>query len=255
LKKPPRSRHETRVRDAVAEQRRAEWFSGIGLLAERVAGELRQPLTVIRNSVYYLNVHSGEDLDEKRRRHLSILLDETENITSVLANLAALTSTRVPERQDVDVEVVVAAAMDHVRRRFQTEIRTVIQPAAMVYCDPDQLRLALVNVVANSVQAAAQRVDIVCRPADREMVFEITDNGRGMDREVLRRAFELLYTTSPHRIGIGLTVVRRLLGVSGGTVDITSVPGKGTKVTFRLPGRAAPRPDVPGAGVGRTPRR
>jgi signal transduction histidine kinase len=221
---------------------RVQELAVVGRLASRLSGEMRQPLSVIRNAVYFLNLHSGTDLDEKGRRHLTYLLRAVEEMNSIVSNLATLAGAEVPHRQVTDVEVLVAAALGRVETRPGVTIETAVDPGAVLFGDPSQIRLALTNIINNSIEAlpGEGRIRIVCRHAGRETRIVISDNGPGMPEEVRARVFEPLFTTSSHRVGIGLTVAQRLVGASGGTIEIESALGAGTTVTLSFPRHEGP---------------
>ncbi len=211
-------------------------------LASRLSGEMRQPLSVLRNAVYFLNVHLGTDLDEKARRHLSLLLRAVTDMDGIVSNLTTLAGVEVPERQAADVQVLVAAALERVETRPGVIIETAVPPDAAIYCDPLQVRLALTNIINNGVQAlpGEGRVRIVCQHTDSETQIVVSDNGPGMSEEVRRRVFDPLFTTSSHRVGVGLTAAQRLVGASGGTVRVESAPGAGATVILFFPRHREP---------------
>lgn len=196
----------------------AERLWTIGRLACGLSGELRQSLAVIRNSVYFLNLHLGEKIDDATRRHLSIMLRELRATSFMVTNLSALTDQRVPDRQPVDVELLVQAAVSRVPIPSGISVETAVAAGTQLNCDAEQLACALANLLANSIQAmpAGGRVRIIGHVRHPEVVITVEDSGTGMDDETLRRAFEPLFSRSPHRIGLGLTVVRSLVGLNGG---------------------------------------
>ncbi len=233
---------------AAADALLVERLNTLGRLAEGLSGDLRQSLSVIRNSIYFLKMHLGESLDDKVRRHLSIMLREIRTAGRAVTNLSSLSLKRAPERQPVDVELLAASALGQVTAPPDIVVEQVIPQNARVFGDAEQLACAIANVIINSVQAmpAGGKVRIVCRPEPTAVALAIADEGQGMTDEVMARAFEPLFTTSPHRAGLGLTVVRSLVGANGGQVELESRPGHGTTVTFRLP-----KPDQPPAAQAR----
>jgi len=214
-----------------------ERLKTIGRLSDGISGDLRQSLTVIRNSIYFLNIHLGESLDDKVRRHLSLLLREVNNINAIASNLAALASKRLPERQPSDVGLIVATAIGHVAVPPNVTVEPVIPGEARLYCDPEQIACAIANLITNAVQATHEgsKIRVVCRHADSELTLAVSDSGAGISDEVMARVFEPLYSTSPHRTGLGLTVVRALVGANGGSVEIESKVDAGTTVTLHFP--------------------
>jgi signal transduction histidine kinase len=230
------------VPDATVVAGRVEELAVVGRLASRLSGEMRQPLSVMRNAVYFLNLHSGTSLDEQARRHLTFMLRAVEDVNSIASNLATLAGTEVADRQVTDVEVLVSAALGRVQTRPDVVIETALDPGAALFGDPSQIQRALVNIINNSIQAlpGEVRIRIVCRHEGRETRIVISDNGPGMSEEVRSRVFEPFFTTSSHRVGIGMTVAQRLVGACGGTTVVESTPGSGTTVTLSVPRHEVP---------------
>jgi signal transduction histidine kinase len=223
--------------DSAAVARRVEKLALAGFLSSRLAGEMRQSLSVMRAAVYFLNSHFGTELDDKARRHLSFLLQEVEEMGGIASNLGSLVGNEISDRQVVHVDVLVSAALDRVQSRPGVTIETALDPDAVLFGDPTQIQLALTNIVNNSLQAVhgEGRIRIVCQNVVRETRVVISDNGVGMPEGVRGRVFEPFFTTSPHRVGIGLTVAQRMVGACGGTIAIESTPGVGTTVTLSFP--------------------
>ena len=233
----PRKDPRQRSKQAEAERLRAERLATAGLLAAKVSGELRQPLAVVRNSVYFLNLHLGTTVDDKARHHLGIMLRQLDMVTGLVNNLIHLTATRRPRPQEADLEVIVAAAVERLSRSPDITIKTAVEPDLRLECDAEHIRHAVANVVTNSIQAMPDggTVNITCRKLSRETVIKVTDEGCGMTDETAARAFEPLFSTSPHRLGLGLTIAQRLVGASAGRVEIESRLDKGTTVNIRFP--------------------
>jgi signal transduction histidine kinase len=221
---------------------RIEELAAVGRLASRLSGEARQPLSVLRTVAYFLNQHLGDQLDDKARHHLTLLLRSVDDLDEIISNLAALAGADFPQRQPADVQALVDAAIGRAHTRTGIAIETAVTPEAVILCDPTQIRLALTNVINNSIQAIGGegRIRIVCRHVGSETQIVVSDNGPGMTAEVLARVFEPFFTTAAHRVGIGLTAVQRLVGASGGTVKVESNPVDGTRVTMTFPRHAVP---------------
>jgi two-component system sensor histidine kinase AtoS len=221
---------------------RIEELAAVGRLASRLSGEARQPLSILRTVAYYLNQHLGDSLDDKARYHLTLLLRSVDDLDEIVSNVATLAGTGVPQRQPADVQALVDSAIGRAHTRTGVLIETALTPGAAILCDPIQIRLALTNVINNSIQAISSegRVRIVCQHAGQETRIAITDDGSGMPEEVRSRVFEPFFTTAAHRIGIGLTAVQRLVGASGGIVGVESTPGVGTTTTLTFPRHMEP---------------
>ena len=105
------------------------------------------------------------------------------------------------------------------------------------------MRQVVINLIENAAQAmtapdhAAESRRIVVTTAARLNGFElvIADNGPGIAAEVLPKVFDPLFSTKSFGTGLGLPMVKQVVEQHHGTVEITSTPGKGTKVIVRLP--------------------
>ena len=110
-------------------------------------------------------------------------------------------------------------------------------PAPVAMGDQALLRQALLNLAINAVQAMPDggRLRFDVAEETRWIQLNVEDNGPGMTPDVLKRAFELYYTTKPDGSGIGLSMVFRIMQLHGGTIGIESKLGSGTRVRIRLP--------------------
>jgi signal transduction histidine kinase len=228
--------------DSTAAARGVDDPAEVGRLASRLSDELRQPLALIRNAVYFLNIRLGAELDEKACRHLTFLQRGLQELDSIVENLSALAGTEVGDRQVADAQALVSVALDQAQTRPDVTIEAAVEPCDVLFCDWFQIRLALTNVINNSIQAlpGPGRVGIVYQQVDQQTRIVISDNGPGMSEEVRARVFEPFFTTSSHRVGIGLTAAQRLVGYSDGTITVESVPGAGTTVTLSFPCHESP---------------
>jgi signal transduction histidine kinase/ActR/RegA family two-component response regulator len=115
-----------------------------------------------------------------------------------------------------------------------------------VLADRAQIEQVLLNLVVNAHDAKARSVRIVIEagadtPSPMTRI-EVTDDGEGMPQEVAQRVFDPFFTTRFPGRGLGLAVVYGVARRHGGSVAVTSAPGRGTTFTLRLPAVAAPAP-------------
>jgi len=115
--------------------------------------------------------------------------------------------------------------------------------------DPVRLDQILTNLIDNALKYTPEggRIDVRVEPSGDEGIFEIADTGMGMPPDVLAHAFDLFFQAdrpsdrAEGGLGIGLTLVRHLVDLHRGTIEVASSgPGKGTRFTVRLPGAPAP---------------
>jgi signal transduction histidine kinase len=110
-----------------------------------------------------------------------------------------------------------------------------------VRLDRETFRSAILNLLINSIQAmeGGGQLMVRTRSSGLGVTIELIDTGPGMDEETLSKAFRAFYTTKQGGSGLGLPTARKIIEAHGGTIDIESAPGRGTKVSIWLP--APPR--------------
>jgi len=123
-----------------------------------------------------------------------------------------------------------------------------------VSMDPRTIHEVLLNLLSNAIDACLFDENMektwqvglkTTKEEGRVIKFEVSDNGAGMDKEVLNKLFTSFFSTKGHRgTGLGLMVTRKLIEEHGGTIKVDSHVGKGTVITVRLPYKA----DVSGQG-------
>ena len=112
-----------------------------------------------------------------------------------------------------------------------------------MYADGKRVRQILFNLLSNAIgfSSAGQTVTLAAMRRGEEVVFKISDQGRGIPPDVLAKVFDRFHTHtggSRHRgVGLGLSIVREFAELHGGRIDIQSLIGEGTVVTFILPAR------------------
>jgi signal transduction histidine kinase len=106
-----------------------------------------------------------------------------------------------------------------------------------VFVDRSLVSRALANVVENALHAmpGLGSLTVDAHQGASSVVIDVTDTGVGMDREALERVFEPYFSTKASGTGLGLPIARRNIELSGGSVQVESEKGRGTRVTITLP--------------------
>jgi signal transduction histidine kinase len=135
--------------------------------------------------------------------------------------------------------------LEHVLHRYQTSIEKkaihVVRryapslPGAVV--DRERTEQALTNLVLNAVQAmpSGGTLGIGLDADDSWLIITISDTGPGISPDMQRRIFEPFFTTKARGTGLGLAVARRVIEEHGGTIEVSSELGQGTKFTIQVP--------------------
>ena len=214
-----------------------------------LAHELRNPLAPLRMGLGLLgHATAGQDtgrlreMMERQVRHLVRIIDDLLDVSRLNSGKMHLV------RERIEVRRVVEAALEITRPLFDAagHALTVRLPEAPVWIDGDLTRLAQVlgNLLNNAAKYTPQggRVELAVEARGGEVVVRIEDNGCGIPRERLAHVFEMFtqidrtLSRAQGGLGIGLSLVRRLVEMHGGQVAVESVgPGRGSTFLVRLP--------------------
>jgi signal transduction histidine kinase len=245
---------------------RTERLAAIGQLAASVGHELRNPLGIINNSVYYLKMKL-RDADEKMKKHLKIMEREILSSNKIINDLLGFTRERKPTLKEADINVMVEDALS--RSPVPDNVTVITEPGENLpplIADPDQIQQVFINLISNAAQAMTSsgsvetsnggRLEIATKVEGGFIVAEFKDNGCGIPEENLEKIFEPLFTTKAKGIGLGLAVSRSLVEGHGGTIEVespsaglrtgpstelgTGQVGRGTTFRVRLPIRRLP---------------
>ena len=216
---------------------RREKLTVLGQLSGGVAHEIRNPLGVIKNSVYYLKM-IGDKLDEDARECIEEIDREVVTANRIISEL--LDFTREPKPQ-IETFVLSDAIENSVRMaavKDAVDLTLPIDEAQVkLRADQGQIERILTNLLRNARQAMTERGSItVSVRQDGELVhIEVADTGPGISAENLASIFEPLFTTKAKGIGLGLAVSRRYAERNGGTLLVDSEVGKGTSFHLTVP--------------------
>ena len=231
--------------------REAQTFEAVGRLVGGVAHDFNNLLTGI---MLYCDLLIGElEKNSRPYRHVQEMRLAGEHGAALVQQLLAVAHPRPEEAREFALNEVVAGTEDLLIRLLGENIVLHTALAAdlgAVRMDPSQVQQILLNLVLNARDAMPDggQITIATRnysdgvsdsklPGEPWVELSVADTGDGMDAETLERAFEPFFTTKqPGRgNGLGLATARRLARQEGGTIVAESQPGKGTRVSVRLP--------------------
>ena len=224
---------------AIEEQlRHSEKLSALGELAAVLAHEIRNPLGSLRGAAEILK--DDYRPGDRKYEFLEIQIKETERLNHVVEDFLRMARPQPTElrqcslREELETIVTLVAA-DARQRGVSLGLEP--SPPVTLQADGEKLRQAFLNIVLNALQATGPggRVSITLMPGNDGHEIRFTDNGSGMTPETLNRLFEPFFTTKTGGTGLGLAVTRKIIEAHGGTVTVTSEPGRVTTVTVRLP--------------------
>ncbi len=236
-------------------------LSILGQLAGVVGHELRNPLGVMSNAVYYLQMVLTE-ADETTREYLDIIKKEIDNSLRIITDLLDFARTKPPQTRTLAVRELIDGSLGKCTIPKSVAVRIDIpDPPPVVSVDLFQMEQVFQNIITNAVQAMPdggelhistryvqgstpdvqgskgktdehQTSDMVPTPDFVEI--SIADTGEGISPENMEKLFQPLFTTKTKGIGLGLVVCKNLTEANGGRIAVKSRLGRGTSFILTL---------------------
>jgi signal transduction histidine kinase len=168
-----------------------------------------------------------------------------EKTTSLVKDFLSFAKGRLPELRPTDPNAlardIVALYVDAARLQgveLKLELDAEVEPAPL---DAQGMETCITNLLSNGIDAAAMRPDgggqVILRTCEQagDLIFEVVDNGGGMDWEVSGKVFTTFFTTKGNKgTGLGLLTTRKIVQEHGGRIDVESTPGEGATFRIRL---------------------
>ena len=232
-------------------QLRSERLVAINQVSNGIAHELNNTLTPVLNYVNLLR--SQDNLNEQQVGWLDQLSAAANEAICVIRNLKlfGLDGSR-DTIHSVSVASLVARATEDAKPVWKREANRIqveadVDPALMVNGCPEQLVQVMTNLIVNATEAIGDREGEIKISAKSEfgvVKIAVTDTGRGMTHEEIKRCFDPFYSTKPNGAGLGMSVCHGIVQNHGGSFDISTDSG-GTTVTFHLPTAIEEKDDNP----------
>lgn len=228
----------------------SERLASIGELSTYIAHEIRNPLFAISG---FANQLLRDAPDEKCREKLGIIVAESRRLDGILKSI--LTFARPTESAPglADVNNIVRETMDLMGMACESQgiepILALTTDIPLVKADPELIKQGLINLVKNAVEAMPSGGLLTVRTglAPAHVSLEVEDTGVGIAPELRDKVFSPFFSTKGKGSGLGLAMIKKFLDDMGGTVDLTSIPGEGTRVTLLLPPHlAVAKPEATG---------
>lgn len=220
---------------------RAERLAAWQDVARKVSHEIKNALTPIQISLRRLISRLQADAQNEIDEPLTTIQEEIESLRRLAEEFT--TFSRLPQAnlQPEDVNDLIrklTALLDAEPHSMSLKL-DLDESLPAILLDREQMRRALHNIIKNSIEASERGSSIVIQTRradkkDRTVLITIRDHGAGMDIDVLSKIFEPYYTTKNRGMGLGLSIVKRIIEDHNGEIIYDSSPGRGTHVSIYL---------------------
>lgn len=205
----------------------------LGTMAASVAHEIRNPLGIIAGSNELIKKKYGNNNDEI----FSFIPAEITRLSQLIENFLAF--SRTPKIQKT--EFLISTLFERIKIGLQAEaaIEFVIDPRLTkekILADVNIMEQAILNILQNAIEVSPAGEKIVVEAIkSRFLTIKISDQGPGIDTDILNDVFKPFFTTKEKGTGLGLAITKRLVELSGGTVSVQCGKATGTIFFIRIP--------------------
>lgn len=227
--------------DLLAQNARAERLATFGQLVGSIGHELRNPLGVIETSLFILKGRPAAEEDPRVSKHLSRIGEQVGVANHIVTSLLDMIRDRPLSRAPLQLAEVWQSALEAVTVPESVRVSAEgLQALPPLEGDAVQLRQVFVNLLENAVQAVEPgpgEVRLQARREGSEVELVMEDSGPGLDPAIRARVFEPLMTTKARGLGLGLSLVRRILERHGGGISYAPRESglRGARFVARLP--------------------
>jgi len=231
----------------------SDTYAELVKLVSELAHEIRNPLSSIRLNMELLaedveaitESGSANQMTRRARAKIDLVRQECDRLQKLLDDFLDFSRQEGIDPEPGNLNAEIEQLLDFFQPRADdagVELVRYLDPELpAVRIDRETFRSAILNLLINATQAmdAGGQLMVRTRSSGLGVMIELIDTGPGMGPETLARVFEAFYSTKQGGSGLGLPTARKIVEAHGGTIDVESAPGRGTKVAIWLP--APPR--------------
>jgi len=219
----------------------SEKLAAVGQLTAGIVHDVKNPLAVIKG----LAEEMGEDFEQNTdgKKTLKTIRESATRATRIVSDLLTFARQSKPTMQRQNIVDTVKTALrltDFLVRKGRVQVMTDLpRKQVLLEYDAQQIEQVLINLIQNAIQAMPDggKLLLSVRPGEKQTRIFVQDTGVGIPPENLRRVFDPFFTTKKEGdgTGLGLSVSYGIISRHGGSIDVQSEPGKGTRFVITLP--------------------
>ena len=223
----------------------AQRFAVIGELATMIGHDMRNPLQVITNMQYLLDMRmqkmTKDESDILHRYGIPDIFDrigtEIQYLNKIISDLQDYAREVNPEKSRINLKTFFEDLIQKISPPPSILIQKEIESDAAISLDPHLLTRVMENLINNAIQAMEHggTLTLASHISKDNLIITIRDTGTGISPESQSRIFDPLYTTKPKGTGLGLSVTRRLIEAHGGKISLIETSPGGTTFEVTLP--------------------
>jgi signal transduction histidine kinase len=200
-----------------------ERLRAIGELAARLAHDIKNPLSTIRNIV---DILESDNQNPSSQRYFKIMRDNVNRIANQIEDVLTFTKPKPLNIKDCSLNSIINNVINSLPRHENVEIITEITDLK-IQCDQEKIETAISNIIINALQAIGNDsgiIKIITIDKENQVSIKIQNTGPNVPEDSLDKIFDPLFTTKQTGTGLGLVSVKNIVAQHGGTISVTNNP-------------------------------
>lgn len=219
---------------------RSEKLAAIGQFAAGFAHEIRNPLTSINLLIQSMKERLPED--GTYREDLNVIEEEILRINEIVDQFLRFSKPSQPLLEETEVISILEEVLQLLKLQIEKQkviVKKEFTALPSIVIDKEQIKQVFLNLILNAIQAMPDggelKLEAKLSEDGRFVKLKFKDTGVGISREDLGKLFDPFYTTKENGVGLGLSIVHRIMDQHKGRIEVESMPGEGTLFTIWLP--------------------
>lgn len=204
----------------------------------KIAHEISNPLTLINSSLQFIESHHPE---VKEFQFWSSTIEDVHYLRLLLTELSTFNNSENVKLETLHIEDIIISLESSLKPDLSNKKKKLIvtfsETSYPIIGDSTKLRQTIINLLKNAFESIENDgiVQVSVAYSEKDVLLTISDTGTGMSEERIEKIFTPFSTTKPNGTGLGLPISKKIIESHGGTINVTSVIGKGTSFLVLLP--------------------
>ncbi len=225
---------EEQVMQKTNELLKAEKLSAIGELSARIAHDIRNPVSIIKNTVEIMKMRN--QFDEKIKTDFQRIEKALERIAHQVNDVLDFVRDAPLKLEACFISDIINTAVSTIT--FPDRIKLKVFPSDIpIQCDPIKIEAVIRNLILNAIQAITKEGKISIRVIEKHgmAIIEVENSGSGIPDSVLPKIFDPLFTTKQQGTGLGLPICKTIIEKHGGKISASTTENRGSTFVVELP--------------------
>jgi len=207
------------------EHLKTEKLTTVGLLASRLAHDLRNPLSVIKNTIELLKMGLSKDMIKSDQVKFERLERAISRMSNQIDGVMDFVRIKPMKFEPTSITQIFKSTLQSLKIPENITINLPKNHVQFV-CDVEQLEVVFTNLIFNAIQAIDKKGTITIRAEEKtdDIRIEVEDSGTGISDNIIREIFDPLFTTKQSGTGLGLPTCKSIVEQHGGTINIRNNP-------------------------------